>query len=541
MSQSTASYLDDDSAFYSYTSPTTNSSTNEADENETSNELGRRIKDIIEHGIYENICELKYKDAVALIKNGSLLGTGSGTVKCFAAVKEIRGVAENVAIKRIRYANRKDKFYIENEINVTGCLKHRHIAKLHYYAHKKDEDQDDEGIYLMILENGGMTLRDCVDNDKLPNGKASLTICHQTSKGLAYLHHYISDDENCQIIHRDIKYNNVLVTVKSKGDKHQILAKIIDFGIARDNYAAVNDLTDTSTVKKVQGATMFLSPETLKYVQENKPIPPHKYTTNMDIYGTGINFFFSFTGRLPYRIKPPYSKITDKTMPTLPEGTPRKLSNLLCEMLRFDYKNRPGADKVSYRMNNILEDDKAVEAIEEVWEKRREIKGDFEYKTFREAYVELENIQLEVGQKENEKMKKELNLANQEIQKLREIFENFKNDSEGLSQKFEEYQLAQSRREHNSNHQQIIEQYKKEYIDKGRASSGGKKPLIKPKPPAKRKKCRAIYNYDAADDDELTIKAGDVIMVTKINKGSWWEGSLNGKSGLFPGNYVQLI
>ena len=55
------------------------------------------------------------------------------------------------------------------------------------------------------------------------------------------------------------------------------------------------------------------------------------------------------------------------------------------------------------------------------------------------------------------------------------------------------------------------------------------------------KKCRALYDYDAKEHDEITIKTGDVIMVSKIVEGGWWEGSFNGKSGSFPGNYVELL
>lgn len=40
---------------------------------------------------------------------------------------------------------------------------------------------------------------------------------------------------------------------------------------------------------------------------------------------------------------------------------------------------------------------------------------------------------------------------------------------------------------------------------------------------------------------QLQFNKGDVVMVTKIVEGGWWEGTCNGKVGWFPGNYVEEI
>ena len=53
----------------------------------------------------------------------------------------------------------------------------------------------------------------------------------------------------------------------------------------------------------------------------------------------------------------------------------------------------------------------------------------------------------------------------------------------------------------------------------------------------------ALYDYTAADDDEITIKEGDQLSnVTVIDEG-WMEGVNNssGKFGMFPSNYVQRV
>ncbi|ELW48716.1 SH3 domain-containing kinase-binding protein 1 [Tupaia chinensis] len=55
--------------------------------------------------------------------------------------------------------------------------------------------------------------------------------------------------------------------------------------------------------------------------------------------------------------------------------------------------------------------------------------------------------------------------------------------------------------------------------------------------------CKVIFPYEAQNDDELTIKEGDI--VTLINKDcidvGWWVGELNGRRGVFPDNFVKLL
>jgi hypothetical protein len=49
----------------------------------------------------------------------------------------------------------------------------------------------------------------------------------------------------------------------------------------------------------------------------------------------------------------------------------------------------------------------------------------------------------------------------------------------------------------------------------------------------------AIYDYQAQRYDELSFQENCVIYVIKKNDDGWYEGVLNGITGLFPGNYVE--
>ncbi|XP_052344542.1 abl interactor 2-like isoform X14 [Oncorhynchus keta] len=51
----------------------------------------------------------------------------------------------------------------------------------------------------------------------------------------------------------------------------------------------------------------------------------------------------------------------------------------------------------------------------------------------------------------------------------------------------------------------------------------------------------AIYDYVADKEDELSFNEGAIIYVIKKNDDGWYEGTMSGTTGLFPGNYVESI
>jgi len=51
---------------------------------------------------------------------------------------------------------------------------------------------------------------------------------------------------------------------------------------------------------------------------------------------------------------------------------------------------------------------------------------------------------------------------------------------------------------------------------------------------------KALYDFNAQEANELGFKIGDMVTIHTMT-GEWWEGELNGRKGLLPSNYVQLI
>ena len=70
---------------------------------------------------------------------------------------------------------------------------------------------------------------------------------------------------------------------------------------------------------------------------------------------------------------------------------------------------------------------------------------------------------------------------------------------------------------------------------------------------------KVLYDYEAQDLDELTIKEGELIDLVKegrnlhllnifhplilfsSDESGWWTGKVGGKEGFFPGAYVEKV
>jgi len=53
----------------------------------------------------------------------------------------------------------------------------------------------------------------------------------------------------------------------------------------------------------------------------------------------------------------------------------------------------------------------------------------------------------------------------------------------------------------------------------------------------------ALYEFKAVEAGDLSFSRGDVIIVTRKSDSTddWWKGKLNGKEGIFPANFVEIV
>ncbi|KAK6492358.1 drebrin-like protein B, partial [Huso huso] len=62
------------------------------------------------------------------------------------------------------------------------------------------------------------------------------------------------------------------------------------------------------------------------------------------------------------------------------------------------------------------------------------------------------------------------------------------------------------------------------------------------KEPEREMSVRALYDYQAEDDSELSFEPGDIISAVEMVDQEWWRGcSEDGRQGLFPSSYVETL
>eukprot|EP00026_Physarum_polycephalum_P002600 Phypoly_transcript_02607.p1 GENE.Phypoly_transcript_02607~~Phypoly_transcript_02607.p1 ORF type:complete len:872 (+),score=218.83 Phypoly_transcript_02607:31-2616(+) len=67
-------------------------------------------------------------------------------------------------------------------------------------------------------------------------------------------------------------------------------------------------------------------------------------------------------------------------------------------------------------------------------------------------------------------------------------------------------------------------------------------PTPGPGPASPRQQVRALYDFEAENEDELNMRQGDIVTVLSKEDDNWWEGELpTGARGKFPTNYVEVI
>jgi hypothetical protein len=164
----------------------------------------------------------------------------------------------------------------KREIAIMQRLEHPNLVRL------MDEGIADSGNYFFVSEYlpaGSLvdyTLRNF--DGLLPVAKAC-QIYTQALEGLAFLH-------GKGYIHRDIKPENIILTKDISGKR---IAKLGDFGLAKSYLVHGGTLTGAS---EWIGTIFYCSPEQILDFKHATPAT--------DVYGMGIAFYNSVTGKFPY-------------------------------------------------------------------------------------------------------------------------------------------------------------------------------------------------------------------------------------------------
>ena len=104
-------------------------------------------------------------------------------------------------------------------------------------------------------------------------------IMYQVTKGLTYLHRK-------EIVHRDIKPNNILISIPKRDRADVPQMRLADFGISKSLKADKDDFTNTN-VTNPHGSKGWMAPEL--YLNE-------RHDFKVDIFSLGCVFAYTLTG-----------------------------------------------------------------------------------------------------------------------------------------------------------------------------------------------------------------------------------------------------
>lgn len=235
-----------------------------------------------------------------------------------------------VAIKILRPEFIKDEKFIENfrkESQAAAGLSHPNIVNVY--------DVGEEGnIHFIVMELiDGKSLSQVIEEEGRLDYKEAISITKQVASALSLAH-------SNQIIHRDVKPHNILIT--SSGT-----AKLADFGIAM----AVSKESIAEGKEKIMGSVHYFSPEQARgaYVDERS-----------DIYSLGIVLYEMLTGKVPFDGDNPISialmHINDEIPPVSKEvaGIPPQLEKIIEKATDKYQTNRyASADEMIEDLDNI--------------------------------------------------------------------------------------------------------------------------------------------------------------------------------------------
>ncbi|XP_030535890.1 probable L-type lectin-domain containing receptor kinase S.5 [Rhodamnia argentea] len=213
-----------------------------------------------------------------------------------------------IAVKRFSRDNVKSKDDFLAELTIINRLRHKHLVKLLGWCYQK-------GKLLLVYEympNGSLDAHIFCGPEK---ATIRWDIRYQIISGVASALHYVHNEYDQKVVHRDLKASNIMLDSSFN-------ARLGDFGLAR---AIENGKTSYAEIEGVPGTLGYIAPECLH---------TGKATRESDIYGFGAVVLEVVCGQRPWTKIGEFSFLVDWVWSLHREG---RILEAVDERLRGDY------------------------------------------------------------------------------------------------------------------------------------------------------------------------------------------------------------
>ncbi|MFT7520191.1 MAG: serine/threonine protein kinase [Kiritimatiellia bacterium] len=252
---------------------------------------------------------------------------GSGAYGTVVKARDLQHRRRIVALKVLRQDhldNPRVMCRTRDEARMMAVLSHPHIVKVYGLAEMHQRP-------FMIMEwLEAICLGDLIDT--IGSGLPIEVACELIKQGSEALHHAYTSLQGdpprpMALVHRDLKPNNMLVTIQGE-------LKLVDFGLAHGDF----DGKESDTVSMVLGTRAYMAPERLDGAEDHP---------SSDVYAMGLILYELLTGQpMSLSLNPRHhaSKLSERmdalVLPDLPDQARRRLKALIVRMCAYEPEDR---------------------------------------------------------------------------------------------------------------------------------------------------------------------------------------------------------